>query len=389
MNTATHLFNYILPTEISYGEGVLSGIPGALQDLGASSVLIITDPVIRQQPFMAELTSALAGAGIRWEIFDRVEPNPKDYNVTEAAGSARAAQAGAVIAAGGGSPIDCAKAAALLAIAGGEVRDYDHPLKITSSGIPLFTVPTTAGTGSEVTFSSVITDSREKFKFTVKSPLIAPRRAFIAPRLTHSMPKMLTAATGLDALTHAIEAYTAKNANPLSDAPALHAVRLINRNLLKAVEEPENAIARDGMMTGSLLAGIAFSHSDVASVHCIAEALGGKYDTPHGVCNAVTLPAVMEYNLEYARERYADIARAMDLDFTGPTEGARLAVQRVKQLVGETGLPEFSSFGVREEDLQELAENSARNGSNADNPRPMKAEDYLTLLRGLISSTNR
>ena len=384
MSRTSSPFDFILPTEIKYGEGSIAGIPGILKGRNIESVLLVTDPVIGEQPFTRRLLDDLSRAHVRVEVFDRVEPNPKDYNVMEAARAAVDAEAKGFIALGGGSPIDCAKAAAVVAASGGEVRDYEDRSKIKGNMLPLYTIPTTAGTGSEVTFSSVITDTTEHFKFTVKSPLMAPVTAFIDPLLTHSMPPMLTAATGLDALTHAIEAYTARNANPLSDAAALHAVELISRSIVRAVKEPGNSEARDDMMTGSLLAGIAFSHSDVAAVHCIAEALGGKYDTPHGVCNAVTLPAIMEYNLYYAVVRYARIARAMGLSFGNEEEGARLAVERVKHLVKETGLPEFRSFGVREEDLEKIAENSARNGSNADNPRPMAAEDYLEVLRRLL-----
>jgi len=377
-------FTFILPTEIRYGEGTLAGLPAAMKNQELTSVLLITDPVIKTLPVTEQILGDLTRAGIRATVFDRVEPNPKDYNVMEASGTAGEMKAGGIVALGGGSPIDCAKAAAVVASFGGRVRDYEDSSKITGPALPLYTVPTTAGTGSEVTFSSVITDTSENFKFTVKSPLLAPRVAFIDPLLTHSMPPELTAATGLEALTHAIEAFTARVANPLSDAAALHAVELINRYIVTAVHEGDNPEARDGMMTGSLLAGIAFSHSDVAAVHCIAEALGGKYDTPHGLCNAVTLPAIMEYNLDYTIDRYARIASAMGLLFGNEEEGARLAVERVQQLVQETGLPEFRSFGVREEDLQELAENSAKNGSNADNPRPMGTEDYLVVLKKLM-----
>ncbi|MBN2049021.1 MAG: iron-containing alcohol dehydrogenase [Spirochaetales bacterium] len=385
MNDITKPFNFILPTEIKYGEDSIAGLPGILKDRDIESVLLITDPVIKVQPFTADLLQNLSLAGINVTVFDRVEPNPKDYNVMEAAAAAVDMKARGIIALGGGSPIDCAKAAAVVAAFGGKVRDYEDSSKITGDALPLFTVPTTAGTGSEVTFSSVITDTSENFKFTVKSSMIAPKIAFIDPLLTHSMPPALTAAVGLDALTHAIEAFTARNANPLSDAAALHAVELINRSLVRAVRSPKDRTARDDMMNGSLLAGIAFSHSDVAAVHCIAEALGGKYDTPHGVCNAVTLPAIMEYNLDYGVSRYARIASAMGLPFGSEEEGARRAVERVKLLVKETGLPEFRSFGVQDEDLQELAENSARNGSNKDNPRPMTAEDYMTVLKRLMA----
>jgi len=374
-------FDFIFPTEIRYGENIVSELPHRIKRDGISSVLLITDPGLKDLPFTGKILDSLKEGEISVTVYDGVEANPKDYNVESAAALAREKGAEALIALGGGSPMACAKAVAILAPQGGELRTYEDTNRIGSKILPLYTVPTTAGTGSEVTFSSVITDNREKFKFTVKSPRIAPRAAFIDPLLTVSMPSALTAATGMDALTHAIEAYTARNANPLSDAAALHAVELINRFLVRAVKSPEDREARAGMMLGSLIAGIAFSHSDVASVHCLAEALGGMYDSPHGVCNAVALPVVMEYNLDYALEQYARIARAMGFDFESPEEGARRAVERVQQLALEVGLPGFSELGIRERDFPALAEKSAQNGSNRDNPRPMKSGDYLELLK--------
>ena len=381
MHSSLQNFNFILPTEIRYGEHRLTELPEVLRQLSIRTALLITDPGIRQQSFTEVLLGKLAAADINVSVFDQVEPNPKDYNVEAAAAIAREQRAEAIIALGGGSPIDCAKAAAVVAAGGGKVRDYEDGSKISDSVLPLYSVPTTAGTGSEVTFSAVITDSGDKFKFTVKSPKIAPRIAFIDPLLTYSMPPALTAATGMDALTHAVEAFSSRNATPLSDAAALHAVELINRHLYRAFTDPQDGEARAGMMLGSLLAGIAFSHSDVAAVHCLAEALGGEYDAPHGVCNAIALPVVMEYNLDYAVARYARLARQMGFDFATDRAGARMAADRVKALAQEVGLPEFGSLGVREKDFQLLAEKSARNGSNKDNPRPMTAEDYLELLR--------
>ncbi len=379
-------FDFILPTEIRYGKQAVQDVPQELISRDIKSVLLITDKGIRSQSFTTDIVNSLVEVDIRVYLFDLVEANPKDRNVEDAAEQAANLKVDALLAVGGGSPIDCAKAVSVVATHGGSVRFYADADKITGEVLPLFTIPTTAGTGSEVTFSSVITNTQEDFKFTIKSPKIAPRIAFIDPQLTISKPASLTAATGLDALTHAIEAYTAKVANPLSDAAALHAIELINTHLVTAVKEPANFGARDGMMKGSLLAGIAFSHSDVASVHCIAEALGGKYDAPHGVCNAIALPVLMEYNREYALERYARIARAMELDFGTDEEGAQKAVERVKQLAEEVGLPKFQSLGVKQEDLQELAENSARNGSNKDNPRPMEVEDYLKVLNTLLEN---
>ncbi len=272
----------------------------------------------------------------------------------------------------------------MVARQGGAVRDYEGPGKIGPDVLPLIAIPTTAGTGSEVTFSSVITDSNEKFKFSIKDPKIAPRLALVDPEMTRTMPPALTAATGMDALTHAIEAFTAKAAEPLADAAALYAIELIAVYLKSAVADGDNLEARAGMLLGSVLAGIAFSHSDVAAVHCVAEALGGKYDAAHGVCNAVVLPAVMEYNMEYCKEQYARIAVAMGLTYDNIDEGARQAVMAVQQLAADVHLPEFGALGVQENDLEELAVNSFKNGSNIDNPRPMTKDDYLSLFQRLI-----
>ncbi|MGD9274425.1 MAG: iron-containing alcohol dehydrogenase, partial [Desulfobacterales bacterium] len=306
-----------------------------------------------------------------------------DYNVEEGAKKAAFDKPDCLVAIGGGSPIDCAKAISVVASNGGQVRDFEGYGKISGAVLPLIAIPTTAGSGSEVTFSAVVTDSREHFKFSIKDPKIAPRVALVDPEMTLSMPAALTAATGMDALTHAIEAYTAKAAEPLSDAVALHAVELITTHLRAAVSEGQNIEARSGMLLGSLLAAIAFSHSDVAAVHCIAEALGGQYDLPHGVCNAVTLPAVMEYNLDYCVDRYARIAVAMGLGEGSVESRARQAVAEVKKLAADIHLPEFRQLGVKEGDFEKLANNSAANGSNRDNPRPMEKGDYLKILMGL------
>jgi alcohol dehydrogenase len=188
----------------------------------------------------------------------------------------------------------------------------------------------------------------------------------------------------MDALTHAIEGYTAKVSEPLADAAALYAIELIAKYLKAAVKNGSDMEARAGMLLGSVLAGIAFSHSDVGSVHCIAEALGGKYDTAHGVCNAVVLPAVMEYNMDYCRERYARIASAMGISFDSTEDGAQRAVDAVKKLAVDVDLPRFGSFGVKAADIEELASNSYVNGSNEDNPRPMSKDDYLTLFNKMM-----
>ncbi len=378
-------FSFELPTKIVYGVGVTKRLVDVIKDEKWKRLVLVSDEGVVRSGLLQQVYDLLEAHQLKWTLFDRVEPNPKDYNVQEGTEMARQFGADALVAIGGGSPIDCAKAIAVVSRQGGAVRDYEGPGKIGPDVLPLIAIPTTAGTGSEVTFSSVITDSSDKYKFSIKDARIAPQVALVDPEMTLTMPPELTAATGMDALTHAIEAFTAKASEPLADAAALYATELITAHLRNAVIRGDDLEARAGMLLGSVLAGIAFSHSDVAAVHCVAEALGGKYDAAHGVCNAVVLPAVMEYNMEYCKERYARIAGAMGLTYEDVDDGARQAVRAVQQLAADVQLPEFSSLGVQKEDIEELAVNSFKNGSNIDNPRPMAKEDYLNLFRTLSS----
>ena len=377
-------FSFELPTRIEYGVGSTEKLADFANELGARKLLLVTDRGIEASGILTAITDLLSDARLDFDVFSDVEPNPKDHNVQAGAQMARSRQADCLVAVGGGSPIDCAKAIAVLATHEGQVRDYEGRDKISGNVLPLIAIPTTAGTGSEVTFSSVITDTAEGFKFTVKHTSIAPRIALLDPQMTLTMPPGLTAATGMDALTHAIEGYTARVSEPLADAAGLYAIELVTTHLKSAVREGGNMEARAGMLLGSVLAGIAFSHSDVGSVHCIAEALGGKYDTAHGVCNAVVLPEVMEYNMDYCRERYARVAAAMGISYKSVEEGAHKAVGAVKQLALDVELPAFSSFGVKQEDIEELAQKSFVNGSNIDNPRPMSKDDYLVLFKSMM-----
>ena len=377
-------FSFELPTKIVYGVGVTKRLVDVIKDEKWKRLVLVSDEGVVRSGLLQQVYDLLEAHQLKWTLFDRVEPNPKDYNVQQGTEMARQFGADALVAIGGGSPIDCAKAIAVVSRQGGAVRDYEGPGKIGPDVLPLIAIPTTAGTGSEVTFSSVITDSSDKYKFSIKDARIAPQVALVDPEMTLTMPPELTAATGMDALTHAIEAFTAKASEPLADAAALYATELITAHLRNAVIRGDDLEARAGMLLGSVLAGIAFSHSDVAAVHCVAEALGGKYDAAHGVCNAVVLPAVMEYNMEYCKERYARIAGAMGLTYEDVDDGARQAVRAVQQLAADVQLPEFSSLGVQKEDIEELAVNSFKNGSNIDNPRPMAKDDYLSLFQRLI-----
>lgn len=408
-------FSFILPTRIEYGIGSHRKIPDFLKEVGVRRILIITDPGVANLSWFTQLKALLTQRDYEVEVFSGVESNPKDRNVEEAAEVARKVKADCLLAIGGGSPIDCAKVVSILAVYGGKPRDYEDPSRIGQHPLPLIAVPTTAGTGSEVTFGAVITDTKDRFKFTVKSPLLAPKIALLDPELTLSMPPSLTASTGMDALTHAIEAYTSSASEPLADACALYAAELLVSYLPRVVQQGTDVEARSAVLLGSLLAGIAFSHSDVGAVHCIAEALGGMYDLPHGVCNAVCLPYVMEYCLESNIIRYARLGQAMGVQLilptdtlistgsmSGPhTEGfpekthgisetkesirrkAQATAQLVKDLAQKVGLPDFRSFAVPESDFPLIAEKSAANGSNRDNIPILTKEDYLQILKRL------
>jgi len=212
---------------------------------------------------------------------------------------------------------------------------------------------------------------------TVKSPYTAANLAICDPELTLTVPPSVTAATGVDALTHAIEGYTVVNAEPIGDAAALYAIELIYQHLQEAFEHGDHLEARSAMLVGSMLGGISFSHSDVGGVHCIAEALGSIYDLPHGTCCAIFLPYLMEYNMDYCREKYARIAAAMGFSYETAEEGARIAVEKIKQLTIDVKLPSFASLRVDPKDFPRLAEMAYQNGSNASNPRPLEVEDYI------------
>ncbi|MBQ6949071.1 MAG: iron-containing alcohol dehydrogenase [Firmicutes bacterium] len=376
-------FSFVLPTKVVYGPGCLPQLVDELKANGGTKPLVITDQGVVKAGILDKITALLDDAKIEYKVFDGVEANPKDVNVEAGAEVAREFGADCLVAVGGGSPIDCAKSiGVLLAHNATEIKKYEGKTAATEPLPLLINVPTTSGTGSELTFSSVITDTKNHYKMTVKSPFTAGKVAICDPELTLSVPASVTAATGMDALTHAIEAYTANCSEPIADAVALYAIELIYGNLLQAVEHGDDLDARSAMLMGSMLAGIAFSHSDVASVHCVAESLGGIYDLPHGTCNAIFLPHVMEYSMDYGKEKYARVAKAMGFVFDTDDEGAKLAVDAVQKLAKDVKLPLFSDLkGVSPADFDLLADMSAKNISTESNPRPMDKQDYLNVLQ--------
>jgi alcohol dehydrogenase len=365
------------------GNGCSANLLASIRAAGGRRVTVVTDPGVRGTGMVERIIEPVQAAGIVVDIDDDVKPNPRDVDCD--AGAARAKEFGTdlVVAIGGGSPIDQAKAIAMLVTNGGVALDWQMKRPFEVDPLPQIAIPTTAGTGSEVTRVSVVTDTGRMFKMTMGDPRMAPIVAYVDPALTVSVPKGTTAATGMDALTHAIEAYTCTVHNPVSDGLALRAIRMIAKHLVPAVDDGGNLAAREGMMYASTIAGMAFGNADVAAVHCISEAIGGLYDTPHGIANSVFLPWVFDFNKGADPRRHADVAEALGIARDGRTddavaaEGARL----LEDLAERIGIPRFADLpGVDPADFDRLAEASEANGSTPSNARPITRADYRHIL---------
>lgn len=376
-------FSFQLPTRIEFGNGVSRNVGTEAAGLGGTRALVVTDPGLRTAGLVEPVVADLEAAGLSTVIFDDVAPNPRDTSVAAGAELAVAEGADLLVAVGGGSPMDTAKGIGVIQTHGGAIGDYEGLDAVSKPITPLIAVPTTAGTGSEVTFWAVITDTARSFKMSVGSPLIAPRVALVDPALTLGLPAALTASTGMDALTHAIEGYTATLSEPLTDSLALTAVELIAGSLRQAYANGGDVDARYDMMLASLLAGVAFGNSDIGGVHCMAEAIGGLYDTPHGVANAIYLPVVMEYNAIALPQKFARLAAALGEDVSGlsTVQAAKRAAAAVSELAGDLRIPTSAQVGVDPKDFDRLAAAAAINVSVESNPRVAAECDFHELYR--------
>jgi alcohol dehydrogenase class IV len=383
-----------MPTRVEFARGLARDRVGAeargLGPVGESAIeraLLVTDPGLRAAGVCDPLLESLAGAGVSAEVFDRVQGNPRDVHCLQGAERGRSSGAQVLLGVGGGSAIDTAKCIALLITNGGHPRDWEDFGTLQAAPLPVLAVPTTAGTGSEVSPSAIITDTERRKKMNLFDPRICPRVALVDPDLTLSMPPALTAATGMDALSHAVDSLHCALANPASDAMALEGARLVALYLRRAVADGADVEARCGMMQASLTAGLAVGITDVSGCHCLAESIGAVYDHPHGVCCAATMPAIMEFNLpdRPTAERYARLAGAFGIATDGaPAEtAARLAIDYVVSLNADLGIPPLAGL-IRAEDLDLLAEKAAANTSAPSNPRPASVSDFREMFaRGL------
>lgn len=375
-------FAFNLPTRIEFGTGLLASTGKLAREFSdKSKAFVVTDSGVKKAGLAGAVINSLTEEGFKYLLFDRVKPNPRDVDCE--AGGEEAASFGAefIVAVGGGSVLDSAKAIALLHRHGGPLQAYEGKGKVIRPIIPIVAVPTTAGTGSEVTRSAVITDTKRNFKMTVKDILLAPKLAVVDPETTYSLPADLSASTGMDALVHAVEAYTCREANPFSDMLALAAIENIYP-YLEAVVKGNNRKARDSMMFGSLLAGLAFSHADVGAVHCMAETVGGFYDIPHGVANSMFLPDVTAFNVSADPQRHARIAGACGLPVSGMAdrEAAELLITELTNMAAKIGIPRFAEFEeIDPSDFPRLAKMSLANGSTPSNSRTISESEYLEL----------
>ena len=380
--------NRIVLNETSYhGSGAIKEIPDEVKRRGFQKAFLASDPDLIKFNVTSKITKILEENGMDYEIYSDIKPNPTIENVQTGVEAFKASGADYIIAVGGGSSMDTAKAIGII-IANPEyedVRSLEGVAPTKKPSIPIIAVPTTAGTAAEVTINYVITDVEKKRKFVCVDPHDIPIVAIVDPDMMSSMPKGLTAATGMDALTHAIEGYITKGANPITDMFNLKAVELIGKSLRGAVEN--TAEGREGMALGQYITGMGFSNCGLGIVHSMAHALGAVYDTPHGVANAILLPTIMEYNAETTGEKYRDIARAMGVEGTESMteeEFRKAAVDSVKKLSADVGIPADLTQIVKEEDVQFLAESAAADACAPGNPKEASLEDIIKLYKSLM-----
>lgn len=375
----------VLPQVIRVGAGASAELAGTLDSLGLSRPLLVTDPFIAEQPFFHRLLAGLKESGLSPRVFADTVPDPTTAVVEEGVRTLREGGFDSLVGVGGGSPIDTAKAVALLGAHGGRMRDYRAPVVTDALALPVVAVPTTAGSGSECTRYSIITDSESGEKMLCSGLAMLPRAALVDFELTLGMPRRLTADTGVDALTHAIEAYVSARANPVSDGFAREAMRTIFTHLRSVYADPDDRAAREAVMVGSTQAGMAFSNSSVALVHGMSRPLGAHFGVAHGLSNAMLLPAVTEFSVPSAPSRYADCARAMGLAAPDSTDGEATGalVWELRLLNQELEVPTPREYGIGVERWWELAplmaEQALASGSPGNNPRVPVAEEIVEL----------
>ncbi|HCT9096743.1 MULTISPECIES: L-threonine dehydrogenase [Serratia] len=378
---------FFIPSVNMIGSGCLDQAAKTLKQQGLRQALIVTDKVLNNIGVVAQVQQLLAAQQIESCVYDGTHPNPTTLNVKQGLALLQEHQCDCVISLGGGSPHDCAKGIALLATNGGDIKDYEGVDRSAKPQLPMIAINTTAGTASEMTRFCIITDEARHIKMAIVDKHVTPLLSVNDPHLMAGMPKGLTAATGMDALTHAIEAYVSSAANPITDACALKAVTMIAESLRDAVADGSNMQARENMAYAQFLAGMAFNNASLGYVHAMAHQLGGFYDLPHGVCNAVLLPHVQEFNASVCASRLKDIAAAMGLDvsYLNDQQGAAACIAAIRLLAQDVGIPAgLRDLQVKEQDLDTLATNALKDACGFTNPIQATHAQIVAIFRAAM-----
>ncbi len=371
-----------LTPEIVYGEGSIALSGRHANNFGASKVFIVTDPGVRKAGWTLSVEESLKDYKIPYVVFDNVTANPKDHEIMEGCDFCKNEECDLIIAVGGGSPMDCAKGIGVVMGNPGNILEYEGVDMVPNPGPPLIFIPTTAGSSADVSQFAIITDTARKVKIAIISKMVIPDIALIDPKTTITMPPELTAATGMDALCHAFEAFVSNASSPLTDMAALSSVEIISDSLLKAYREPKNMIYRDRMMTASLMAGLAFSNASLGLVHSMAHSLGGAMGLPHGECNALLLEKVVQFNYSASTKKYDQLAKAMHLtvDDYDVSERGRALSNHVANLRKKLDINQkLVDLGVKYSDIPKLSQFAYMDPCLATNPQETNTDDIEKL----------
>lgn len=378
---------FYIPSVNVIGADSLNSAMDTMRDYGYRRALIVTDAILNKLGMAGDVQKGLAERDIFSVIYDGVQPNPTTANVNAGLAILKENNCDCVISLGGGSPHDCAKGIALVASNGGQISDYEGVDRSAKPQLPMVAINTTAGTASEMTRFCIITDEARHIKMAIVDKHVTPILSVNDSSLMTGMPKSLTAATGMDALTHAIEAYVSIAATPITDACALKAITMIAENLNVAVADGANAEAREAMAYAQFLAGMAFNNASLGYVHAMAHQLGGFYDLPHGVCNAVLLPHVQAFNSKVAAARLRDCAQAMNVNVAGLSDeqGAKACIDAICKLAREVNIPAgLRDLNVKEEDIPVLATNALKDACGFTNPIQATHDEIMAIYRAAM-----
>lgn len=388
MATQEQVFGFFIPTVTLMGAGSYKEIGKQIRTLGGAKPFICTDQGIVDSGILGQVVEVIRrDCEIEPVVYDKTHPNPTDDNVHEGLEAYKANGCDLIVSLGGGSAHDCGKGIGIVATNGGNIRDYEGVDQSSKAMPPFIAVNTTAGTASEMTRFCIITDTSRKVKMAIVDWRVTPNVAIDDPLLMAGMPPALTAATGMDALTHAIEAYVSTIATPVTDACAIKAIELIAANLRAAVANGQDMEARDKMCYAQYLAGMAFNNASLGHVHAMAHQLGGFYDLPHGVCNAILLPHVERFNMIAKMDRFVDIAVAMgeNVDGLSVRTAAEKALEAIQTLSTDIGIPAgLGELGVKEQDLKIMAENAQKDACGLTNPRCLNLNDVIQIYKNAI-----